>query len=72
MTNPVLLMLLQKRRIASLEAALSEIREHIPSCNCHEAYTGRGLVAPDCLYHSSGFEEVEEIINRVLLPKEEK
>ncbi|MFN2139245.1 MAG: hypothetical protein ACK2U5_02125 [Candidatus Promineifilaceae bacterium] len=51
MTNPVLLMLLQKRRIASLEAALREIREHVSSCDCRE--------------------EVEEIINRVLLPKSE-
>lgn len=51
--------------------ALKEILEWVPRCTCHEGYSSRGLIAPDCQYHASGMEEVEEIV-RGLLAAEEK
>jgi len=36
-------------------------------CTCDEAYTKRGLIAPDCDYHNN--EEIAEIITRMLPSK---
>ncbi len=36
------------RRVAALEEALRELLETTSHCNCEEAYTDRGLHAPDC------------------------
>jgi hypothetical protein len=41
-----------------------ELKRIIP-CRCDEAYTSRGLKAPDCPWHNYG-DEVMEIINRLL------
>lgn len=34
-------------------AALIPIFAGLFPCNCHEAYTGRGLVDPTCIYHQT-------------------
>jgi hypothetical protein len=44
------------------DEALREILKWVPECTCDGAYLSRGLIAPDCQYHSSGMEEVEEIV----------
>lgn len=56
----------KNNRICELENALREILEYVPECTCHEAYTGRGLTAPDCCYHAGGMEQIEQIAKEVL------
>lgn len=56
----------KNHRINQLETALREILEYVPDCTCHEAYTSRGLTAPDCCYHADGMEQIEAIAQGAL------
>jgi len=38
-----------RQQLATTQVALKSLLDAVPPCTCHEAYSSRGLVAPDCI-----------------------
>lgn len=46
----------------AVEAAARVLLGYTGACVCHEAYTGRNLIDPDCRYHDVPPEVAKEIL----------
>ena len=46
----------------AIEAAAKVLLGYTGACVCHEAYTGRNLIDPDCRYHDVPPEVAKEIL----------
>lgn len=53
-----------KRAVAQERAACAEVARNACSCSCDEAYTSRGMVAPDCFKHQACDEAAAQIEDR--------
>lgn len=47
---------------AAVEAAAKALRGYTGDCTCHEAYAGRNLIDPECLYHDVPAEAARDIL----------